>query len=162
MISAELTGDRKVGLLFDEFPQRAHDAFLAKITELTSQLESRVLGAVPVRTGELRSQVQAFVDDKGTRITGKVKVLSGGSKSDHGKAAALEFGAHGHVAVSAHTRQIRTVFGRAVAPTAVFVAAYGRTANIAEHRFLRNPLATMSSEIIEELRAALASVEGAG
>jgi hypothetical protein len=155
IIAVEISGDRRAGLRFDEFPRRAHDAILARITGLTAQLEARVLGRVPVATGDLRRMVQSFVDDHGTRIAGKVKVIAG-AKSDHGKAAALEYGAHGSFEVKAHTRTVTSIFGRVVAPTEIFIAAYGRAANIEEQRFLRGPLAEMRGEIIRQLTRALA------
>lgn len=156
MITAEFDTGRRAGLKFDSFPVAAHDALLERITALTGQLEARVLARVPSASGKLREMVQSFVDDKGTKISGKVKVISGSNKSDHGKAAALEYGAHGRFQVQAYQRVVSNVFGRAVAPTTQFIAAYGRTANITEQRFLRGPLAEMRAQIVAELRAAIA------
>lgn len=161
MIAAELTNERRAGLLFDRLPKNAHAGILERITSLTRQLEARILGVIPTGKGKLASQVRAFVDDRQTKISGKVKVIAGNSKSDHGKAAALEYGAHGRFTVAAHQRTISTVFGRAVAPTVAFVEAYSRTANIAEHRFLRGPLAEMRAQIAAELNLALAQAEAA-
>lgn len=161
MITANVTGATEAGLLFDQFPLKARDAFVAKITDLTRQLESRIAGAAPVKTGALQAMVRSFIDSDENRISGKVKVVTGSSKNDAIRAIALEYGAHGRFTVAAHQRQISTVFGRAVAPTAAFVGAYERTANISERRFMRGPLEDMSSEILEQLRTVLADALGA-
>jgi hypothetical protein len=47
-------------------------------------------------------------------------------------------------------------YDQLIAPREVLVAAYDRRVDIAERRFLRGPLDDMRSEIIEELRQALA------
>lgn len=159
MINFELTNERRAGLRFDNFPVAAHDSLLERITTLTRQLEAAILSRVPVATGKLAAEIKSFVDDKTTRISGKVKVLSTGGKSDHGKAAALEYGATGHFQVQAHQRVVTNVFGRAVAPTTQFIEAYSRSANITEHRFLRGPLAEIRAEVAVQLRAALSEAD---
>lgn len=158
MINIELINDTKAGLRFENFPVAAHDALLERITALTRQLESAVMSAAPVATGKLASEIRSFVDDNTTKIAGKVKVLSSG-KGDHGKIAALEYGATGRFQVAAHQRVVTQIFGRAVSPTLQMVDAYSRGANIVEHAFLRGPLAAIRAEAVAQMRAAIAEAE---
>lgn len=157
MIAADLKVDRKTGLIFDEFPARAFGALLARITSLTQDLESRVSALVPVASGELRGLVQSFVDATPDRIAGKVKLIAK-SPADFGKAAALEYGAHQSTRVKAHVMRLDHIYAQAIAPLQVSVAAYSRTPNIAEHRFLRGPLAAMQQLVLDQLHAAIAEV----
>jgi hypothetical protein len=157
MLTATIQNEREAGVLMEEMSQQLHDAYLAKIKELTPQLMARVQSAVPVASGALQHSIQMFVDDSRGRIAGKVKVI-GATPNDFGKAGAIEYGAHGQAKVSAHTRQIKVVFGRLVAPVAAVVAAYSRTLDIAPRSFLRSPLASMESQIVAELAAVPAAV----
>jgi len=150
----EIDGERRVALRFEQFPERARAALQARIAALTAELYGRVEGAEPERTGRLKGETEPFVDQRADRVVGRVKVVARGS-SEHGKGAALEYGAHGSARVTAHSQSLSHFWGRLVAPREVFVRAYSRRLDIAERRYLRGPLDEMRGEIIEELRAAL-------
>jgi len=88
-------------------------------------------------------------------VRGGVRVAAPDS-NEHGKAAALEYGAHGSATVAAHAMALDHVFRtRLTNPLSVMVAAYSRHVNIAERRYLRGPIDDMRSAIVAELRAAL-------
>jgi hypothetical protein len=156
----EVDGDRLVALRFEQFPERARAALAKRLSGITQQLLARVQSSEPSRTGRLRAETQAFVDSRENAVKGSVKVVTGAAGgragSEHGKAAALEYGAHGSAKVGAHRAGLSHVFGHPITPREVSVATYTRRVNIAERRYLRSPLDGMRSQIIEELRQALA------
>ena len=131
---------------------------ITKIGELTRKLEGLVRDRVPVETGQLLSEVASFVDDANDRISGKVKVLAKGwPDPDWGKAGALEYGAHRPFTVKAHQMKLDHFWSRAAAPQMAMVQAFTRTPNIAEHDFLRGPLAEIQSEVVAGIKQAVAS-----
>jgi hypothetical protein len=148
--SFELIGDRQVVLKFEEFPQQAHDAFLERITRITNILESRVEAAEPQRTGKLRESTGKVIYDGKDAVVGRVKI-----GKDFAKAAALEYGAHQTTNVAQHVSRLNHVYARMISPMAVIVAAHSRKPNIKDVRYLRNPLASMQSDIMEQLQQAL-------
>jgi hypothetical protein len=153
----EIDSDRLVALRFEQFPERARAAIANRLGSITQRLLARVQGNEPSRTGRLRGETQSSVTTGNDRISGRVRVdTSRGGEAEHGKAAALEYGAHGTAHVSAHAMQLSHFYDQLIAPREVLVAAYDRRVDIAERRFLRGPLDDMRSEIIEELRQALA------
>lgn len=155
-IGIALVGDRRVALRFDKFPERVHSELLERITALTEKLRDRVIAAEPERTGKLKAHTTSSIEDRATRIVGRVTITG-----EFGKAGALEYGAHATTRVKAHLARLDHVFGKMIEPTMVMVAAHSRHVNIAEHKFLRGPLAAMQEEIIESLRQALITVEQA-
>jgi hypothetical protein len=151
----EIDGDRAVALRFAQFPERARAALQHRLEAISQQLLARVQGAEPARTGRLKGETVPFASSSGDRVRGGVHVAAPDS-GEHGKGAALEYGAHGSAQVTAHARALDHVFGRRLtSPLAVMVAAYSRHVNIAERRYLRGPLDAMRGEIVAELRAAL-------
>ena len=81
--------------------------------------------------------------------------------ADFGKAAALEYGAHGTTKVAQHLARVDRIFGRLVGPMTILVSEHTRRLDIAAHNFLRGPEADISSEAIAELRQALVDAVGA-
>lgn len=156
VIEIEVEGARRASLVFEEFPQRAHAALLARIADLTEALEEAVVASEPRRTGRLAEETDSSVKDLPERITGRVSITA-----EFGKAAALEYGAHGTTNVQAHEARLDHVFGKLIPGTTVSVGAHTRRLNIAEHRYLRGPLEAMRDEIIEGLRDALDGVAAA-
>jgi hypothetical protein len=146
-ISVIVTGDREVGLRFEQFPQELHEQLKAAIEGLTGELADRVRAAVPRKTGKLASLIVERITDRPEKIVGSV-FISG----DFAKAAALEYGAHHSTKVRAHTMRLDHAWGRAMlSPEVVDVAAYSRVPNIAERRFLRGPELAMEAQITAEL-----------
>lgn len=147
-IAVIVTGARELALKLDALPTRLHDDLYARIGALTDELEGRVLGVVPKRTGRLESEITKFVIDKPDYISGRVRV-----SAEFAKAAALEYGAHGTANIAAHQMLLTQVFGHAlVAPISVLVDAYQRQMNIEARRFLRGPEEAMRGEVEEALR----------
>jgi hypothetical protein len=150
-IGVTVTGDRRASLKFEAFPQQAHKSLLERITGLTERLAARVRAAEPVRSGKLRAATQTRIIDRPEFIVGRVEVTA-----DFAKAAALEYGAHATTRVKEHAARLDHVYARLISPMTVIVAAHSRKPAIAEHRFLRGPLADISGEAILEMRQALA------
>ena len=136
-----ITGDRRIAISFDTFPQRAHDAIVAKMTEIVQRLEATVRSAIPVKTGKMRSEVTSWVTDRGDKVSGGVGFAKGLPPAEYGKIAALEYGAHGTAIVKAFS----AASGKAE-------ESYRRQVNIAEHRFLRGSLEIEAAWIETELR----------
>jgi hypothetical protein len=151
-IRVNISGDRKVELLFEEFPDGLYADLKAEINALSMELFARVEAATPQLTGKLRSEerVRLFADPN--RITGYVDIA--GTGQDFAKAGALEYGAHRATQVSAHSMRLDHVFGEMLAsPMTVMVDAYSRTPDIQAFAFERGPLDAMAPEIVERLNA---------
>jgi transposase len=143
--------DRQVVLRLEGLEKRLRSQLHASITKLTGQLLSRVRAGEPTRTGRLRQETQAFVDDKTNFVRGRVRVLAArGMKGHNVAAAALEYGAHRAVRVRQHTTHVEHVFDRIGHRQVAIVDAYTRRANITAQRFLRGPLAGMRPSIRAE------------
>lgn len=151
-----MDGDRRIEARFDRFPERARANLRQRIAAIIGVLETRVEAAEPSRTGKLRSETAGFVDEQPDFIRGRVRIVTRrGGAAEGGKAAALEYGAHGTASVKGHARTLDHVFARAIEPQRVFVEAYTRHPDIAAHLFLRGPLAEMRGDIMDQLRDAL-------
>jgi len=152
-VRIDLSGDRRAGLRFEEFPDALYEELTQEIGALSRELFSRVEAATPSRTGALRSQERLRLFTDKNRITGYVDIASD-KGGDFAKAGALEYGAHKRTSVKPHARKLNHVFERALAaPMDVIVGAYDRTPNIAEHAFERGPLGAMRGEIVQRLNA---------
>ena len=148
-----LTGDRQAGLRFEEFPDALYEDLRRTISTLGDELLALIEAATPSRTGELRSKERLRIFTDTDRITAYVDVAADG-RDEIVKAAALEYGAHKKTNVQSHSKKLDHVFDRALsAPMDVLVKAYTRTPNIAEHAFLRGPLAAMRGQAFERLNA---------
>lgn len=144
-----VSGERRVSLKLDEFPQELRGQLEARISELTAELQAQVEAAAPSRTGRLRSEIRGRVfADNPNHVSGIVDIAGVKGSGDFAKAAALEYGAHASTKVSAHPMKLDHYWAsKLAAPTMVMVAAHNRTVNIAEHDFLRGPLAEMEPQI---------------
>lgn len=151
-VRINISGDRQVGVRFDEFPDTLYEDLRAEIEELSTELFARVEAATPSRTGRLRSQERLRIFTDKTRITGYVDIAGEKGSQDFAKASALEYGAHRVTKVSEHAMQLDHYWSHKLSePESVIVAAYTRTPNIAEHAFERVPLASMQPEILQRL-----------
>lgn len=145
-IKATVTGDRQVGLRFEEFPDQLYDDLRREIDALAHELLGRIQAATPVLSGQLRSQERVRVFADKDKIKGYIDLAAPGK--DRAKAAALEYGAHRNAKVKSYSRTVDVVFGEHLdAPVTQIVKAHSRPTNIMEHAFERGPLADMSSEI---------------
>lgn len=154
-IRIDVTGDRRVGLRFEEFPDALYEALKQAIDGLGAELFARVVAATPSLTGRLRGQERYRLFTDPERITAYVDVAAGKTSGGaYAKAGALEYGAHRSTKVGAHAMRLDHNWGQKLAaPMDVLVAAYNRTPNIDEHSFLRGPLAEMRPEILARLNA---------
>ena len=152
-IRIDIDGDRQSGLRFEEFPDHLHDDLRAEIDALSHELLARIEAAVPSKTGTLRSQVRLRMFDQDDRIRGYIDIQGRSGQTDYAKAGALEYVSKGKPSkVSAHRMKLDHYWEhRLAAPTTVLVDAYERTPNIAEHSFMRGPLAAMRPEILQRL-----------
>lgn len=150
-----VTGDRKVELQFEQFPEALREQLTAPIKEMTSRLAGRIRARLPHgKTGELEhSLVEQFFDDP-DQVSGRVTF-----NADFAKVGALEWGAPGkqnRSAVKEHRAKLDHAWGRKLnAPLMVLIAAHNRHLHLDAHRFLRGPLSESSPEIIEALNAAV-------
>jgi hypothetical protein len=142
--------DDAVRAHIEQFTGKLHTGLRQSITQLTDQLLARVRAAEPYRTGRLRSETRAFVDDKADAVQGRVRVLGQG-REHNAAAGALEYGAHRLVNVRAHREHLTHVFDRATDSQFVAVKAYTRRANIQAKRFVRDPAAAMRPRIEAEI-----------
>jgi hypothetical protein len=144
-----VSGERRVALKLDEFPQELRGQLEARISELTAELQAQVEAAAPSRTGKLKSEIRGRVfADNPKHVSGIVDVYAPKGSGEFAKAAALEYGASASTNVSTHPMKLDHYWAdKLAAPTTVLVAAHSRTVNIAEHDFLRGPLAAMEPQI---------------
>ena len=153
-IHIAVTGDRQVGLRFEEFPDALYVALRQEVDALSIELLARIEAATPSRTGKLRSQerLRLFTDEN--RITGYIDIAGAKGSQDFAKASALEYGAHKATQVAAHAMKLDHHWSlKLAAPETVLVAAYSRTPDITETAFERGPLDAMAPEIVARLNA---------
>jgi hypothetical protein len=134
--------DRRLMLHLENLPMMLRSNLRVAITKLTDELLAQVRATEPRRTGRLQNLTRSYVDEHEDSVTGRVKVLGGGSAHNIA-AAALEYGAHAAVSVKASRRE------------GIAVRAYERHANIAARRFLRGPGEAMRARALAELEKAV-------
>lgn len=147
------TDDRHLMASVDALPNALRNAALPRITAMSQQLTALVKATEPVRTGTLRIETHSFVHSRENSIRGGVTIT--GPQPDLIAAAALEYGVHRSVSVSAHPEQRTTVFGQKISPETVKIRAHLRRVNIAARRFLRGPASALQPRFIEQMKAAL-------
>lgn len=152
LVNIELKNERQVGLRFEQFPDHLRDDLRAEIDSLTNELRGRVQQAIPSRSGETRSSVNAKLYETKDRVTGRVSVADGNQEL-HRKAASLEYGSTGKKKpVRRHTMRLGHFWDeKLAAPRTVIVKAFLRKANVKEHRFLRGSLDAMKATILSRL-----------
>jgi len=102
-----------------------------------------------VRTGTLRRSINSAMDGDDTNIVG---VVSTNVKY----ARRLEYGFHGTETVREHMRMMTVAFGKQVKnPHKILVHSFSRTANTAEHSFLRSSLHDLQDQIKDDLERAV-------
>lgn len=159
-LGVEVTGDLKVALRFDKFPEEARAALVVPIKAITDRLAAKVRAAVP--HGEKDSLeglvIEQFYNDP-DQVSGRV-TFSG----EYAKVGALEWGAPGKQnrnLVQAHQAKLDHAWGRPMqSPMTVTIAAHRRRLNIKARRFLRGPLQAEAGDALGEIRAAIEALEG--
>lgn len=150
-LTAVVSGDRNVAARFD----RMDDLTLRRMRGVVETLTERLFAAVqpPRRTGRAASEKRMSIEQTADMVRGRVWFSSQGTEA--AKIGALEYGAHkSRRPVTEYKRMQSQVFGRAIQPIEVIVDRYRRVPNIAEHRFLRGPLAAMHDNAERQLREA--------
>ena len=145
------------------FPLELQARLKPVIERLTEKMLAEVQAREPVRTGALRSETHAFVNERPDSIKGRVRILTkqeADPKREAIKAAALEYGAHGTASVSAHAMSLDHVFADPIAPEEVAVDAYQRDVNITARRFLRDSLADTLAEFEIEVQRVMTEAVG--
>lgn len=105
-------------------------AAIAKQDYLSGPRSRSKLGVV---SGDLRRSITRGADGNVYRLSGNKLVM--GTNLPY--AAAHEYGFHETVQISAHTREVKAVFGRASGVVRQFVSAHSRKMNLRERPFLR-------------------------
>lgn len=154
LLGLEIAGERQLALRFERFPEIARQRLRGALEGIEARLEAAVRAAEPSRSGELRSETQGRVVERGDRITAIVSVRPRGP-ADAGKAAALEYGATRAFEVRAHSAMLAHLWARAIAPITVEVGPYRRTPNIAPQRYLRGPIEAMRGQALAAMKAAV-------
>jgi hypothetical protein len=141
--------ERKLYLHLDELPSKLMTRLRPVIAHLTNELLRAIHAREPIRTGLLRGQTQAFVDEHPDRIIGRVRVLGtpGGRSGSHEAAAALEYGARRSFMVRGHTERRDH--------SLVMIREYRRRADITARRFMRDPAAAMRPRALAEIKQAI-------
>lgn len=150
-VTVTISGDRQLGIRFDQFPQQAHDRLKERITQDVAELGAAIRADAPRRTGALAADVSTNVIDKTERITGLVFF-----KKDFAKVSALEYGVHRPVQVAAHMARLDHVFReRLAAPLSVLIEAHSRAVDLTAREFIRGPARGMAGEITQGLKDAV-------
>ena len=150
-INAVIQGERDIALRLEQMPQVVHQRLLSRIGALTARLYAAVEEREPRRTGKLTGETVEVIDETPDLVRGRVRVAAR-DRNEWGKAAALEYGAHGSVTVRAYQRQGHTPRGT---PAQQMVEAYQRRVNIPERRYERGALEGMRGEIKADLEQVL-------
>lgn len=155
-----VVGDRRLQAFLHDYPASLDARIEARFQSFSQRLAAAVQAAEPQRTGRLRGETRPFVRRSPAGITAGVQVVAQG-KVDIGKAAALEYGAHGSTKVAEHWATRATFWGRYASPRAVLIEEYQRRVNIGADRYLRGPFDTLKNEAVAEIERAIAEAEGA-
>ncbi len=156
MLTEIQVAETRVVARFDRMP----DAVRAEMVKAV-QVERLVLEALIKRklsgevlnvvTGRLRRSIFSDVETRDDAVTGTVS-----QSGDVKYGARHEFGFTGAETVAAHVRTITQAFGYAIAPRAVDVRSFTRTANTPERSFMRSSLADRSEAIVAALKGTVA------
>jgi hypothetical protein len=143
----------RIQLRLDAFPRAVQQRLKQTIGQLTHRLLASVQAAEPVRTGRLRQETHAFVDQGIRRgmpwVRGRVRVLAGEGNLG-ARFGALEYGGPGI------RRRGRKVEVKAYTRGGVRVMAYERRQpTIRAMRFLRGPAIAQRAAAVAALEAAL-------
>lgn len=158
-VKIDITGDRQVGLRFDQFPDVLYDDLRVEVDSLSTELFALIEAATPSRLGTLRGQERLRLFTDKTRITGYVDVAGAPGSQDFAKAGALEYGTRGKSnKVVSHSMRLDHFWADKLKdPITVVTKAFDRTPNIEEHAFERGPLEAMAPQILSRLNAVVAA-----
>ena len=158
MIKGELLGDTALLSRTQRWAPALKGSVSQAIGRLVLMLQRNVKAdklsgqVLRVKTGRLRRSINARTEGMdGTTPTGYV-----GTNVSY--ARPHEYGFTGQVNVKAHMRNIKTAFGKPIAPVSVQVGGFSRRVVLPERSFLRTGLAELGPTIATELDNAVKGV----
>ena len=142
---------------FNEVNERVRAEIRRTVNALTLKLqrtiqEDMLTGQrLNVQSGRLRGSVSSKVEEDKDWIEGTVG--AGGALVPY--AFAHEFGLKGAMAIKAHLRMIKKVFGQPITPRQVMIKAHLRKVDMKERRFMRDSLDEVAKIVPKNIDAAI-------
>lgn len=142
---------------FNEVNERVRAEIRRTVNALTLKLqrtiqEDMLTGQrLSVQSGRLRGSVSSKVEEDKDWIEGTVG--AGGALVPY--AFAHEFGLKGAMAIKAHLRMIKKVFGQPITPRQVMIKAHSRKVDMNERRFMRDSLDEVAKIVPKNIDAAI-------
>ncbi|MFV5466164.1 hypothetical protein [Acinetobacter towneri] len=142
---------------FNEVNERVRAEIRRTVNALTLKLqrtiqEDMLTGQrLNVQSGRLRGSVSSKVEEGKDWIEGTVG--AGGALVPY--AFAHEFGLKGAVAIKAHLRMIKKVFGQPITPRQIMIKAHSRKVDMKERRFMRDSLDEVAKIVPKNIDAAI-------
>lgn len=142
---------------FNEVNERVRAEIRRTVNALTLRLqrtiqEDMLTGQrLNVQSGRLRGSVSSKVEEDRDWIEGTVG--AGGALVPY--AFAHEFGLKGAMAIKAHLRTIKKVFGQPITPRQIMIKAHSRKVDMKERRFMRDSLDEVAKIVPKNIDAAI-------
>ena len=142
---------------FNEVNERVRAEIRRTVNALTLKLqrtiqEDMLTGQrLNVQSGRLRGSVSSKVEEDKDWIEGTVG--AGGALVPY--AFTHEFGLKGAMAIKAHLRMIKKVFGQPITPRQVMIKAHSRKVDMKERRFMRDSLDEVAKIVPKNIDAAI-------
>ncbi|OTG83254.1 hypothetical protein B9T33_02260 [Acinetobacter sp. ANC 5054] len=142
---------------FNEVNERVRAEIRRTVNALTLKLqrtiqEDMLTGQrLNVQSGRLRGSVSSKVEEDKDWIEGTVG--AGGALVPY--AFAHEFGLKGAMAIKAHLRMIKKVFGQPITPRQIMIKAHSRKVDMEERRFMRDSLDEVAKIVPKNIDAAI-------
>ncbi|WP_180189992.1 hypothetical protein [Acinetobacter sp. YH01009] len=142
---------------FNEVNERVRAEIRRTVNALTLKLqrtiqEDMLTGQrLNVQSGRLRGSVSSKVEEDKDGIEGTVG--AGGALVPY--AFAHEFGLKGAMAIKAHLRMIKKVFGQPITPRQIMIKAHSRKVDMKERRFMRDSLDEVAKIVPKNIDAAI-------
>lgn len=142
---------------FNEVNERVRAEIRRTVNTLTLKLqrtiqEDMLTGQrLNVQSGRLRGSVSSKVEEDKDWIEGTVG--AGGALVPY--AFAHEFGLKGAMAIKAHLRMIKKVFGQPITPRQIMIKAHSRKVDMKERRFMRDSLDEVAKIAPKNIDAAI-------
>lgn len=142
---------------FNEVNERVRAEIRRTVNTLTLKLqrtiqEDMLTGQrLNVQSGRLRGSVSSKVEEDKDWIEGTVG--AGGALVPY--AFAHEFGLKGAMAIKAHLRMIKKVFGQPITPRQIMIKAHSRKVDMKERRFMRDSLDEVAKILPKNIDAAI-------
>ncbi|QGM45830.1 hypothetical protein [Methylocystis heyeri] len=155
MLDLQCDGLDRLSQRFSAMPQAIRAALSQKRDALAQSVlasaQAKLSGEIlSLRSGRLHDSLQTNpIGDFGAAIF---------SAGDVKYAAAQEYGFDGEETVSAHSRDIREAFGKAIDPKSIFVAEFSRRMRLPERSYLRSSLGEFEQDILRGFSEALEEV----